>query len=320
MLARAAAASKGDPRHSAFGAPQQHRRRDRGNVVATLRQRGQPQRKHRQPVKQIGAKPSGRDFARQIAIGARDDPHIDRLRPRRADRQHLAFLDCTEQLGLQRQRQLGDLVEQQRPAVGGAEQPVAGRGCPGKGAALVSEQCRFQHRFGERGAVDRDETRVAAWGTIVDEAGNAFLAGSGRAFDEHRDFGRGNPGSEREQRLARLGSGGRIARAVRRRGGESGDQGGGERGVGEGDVKAEAVCRSPCRCVPCRSDENMRDGRDAIARRDDRHGLPGKARQHRKGGRRRRDEQMRECRSKHGARAARAVPIAKLRRPPVVYL
>jgi hypothetical protein len=62
----------------------------------------------------------------------------------------LALLKRAEQLGLKRERELGDLVEQQRAAVRGAEQPLARSGRAGEAALLVTEQHRLQHGLGKR--------------------------------------------------------------------------------------------------------------------------------------------------------------------------
>ena len=74
---------------------------------------------------EIGAEAAGGDFGGEIAVGAGDDADVDRLGAVRADRQDFALLQRAQQLGLERERHLGDLVEQQGAAVGGAEQALA---------------------------------------------------------------------------------------------------------------------------------------------------------------------------------------------------
>ena len=79
-----------------------------------------------------------------------------------ADRAHLALLQHAQQLHLERRRQLADLVEEQRAAVGRPEEAglalVVGAG---EGALLVAEQLALEQRLGQRAAVDGDERR--AW-------------------------------------------------------------------------------------------------------------------------------------------------------------
>jgi hypothetical protein len=56
-----------------------------------------------------------------------DDAHVDRVFLRGAERAHGALLDGAQQLGLHGQRQVADLVEEQRAALGRLE--VALRSC-----------------------------------------------------------------------------------------------------------------------------------------------------------------------------------------------
>ncbi len=141
---------------------------------------------------------------------------------------HFAFLEDAEQLGLKLERHLGDLVEQQSPAVRGAEEALAARRRAGEGALLVAEQHRLEHRLGKRGAVDRDERAVLACRIIVDRAGEDFLAGAGGSVDQDGDVGFGDALGEREQRQAFGVGGGRHFRA----GDQRTREGVADRGVG----------------------------------------------------------------------------------------
>jgi len=71
----------------------------------------------------------------------------------------------------------------------------------------VTKQQRLQHRFGQCGAVDRDERLGGAGGGGVDGARQHFLAGAGRTVDQHGDVGLRHPLGQREQRQ-RFGVGG----------------------------------------------------------------------------------------------------------------
>ena len=141
---------------------QEQRGGDRADVEPARSRSGVQGHRHdvEAPV-EIGAEAAGGDFGGEVAIGAGDDAHVDRLGADRADRQDLALLQRAEQLGLERERDLGDLVEQQGAAVGGAEQALAVRAGAGEGALAVAEQDRLEHRLGERGAIDRGERAVA---------------------------------------------------------------------------------------------------------------------------------------------------------------
>ena len=72
-----------------------------------------------------------------------------------------ALLQRAQELGLQAHVHLGDLVEQQRAAVGLLELADAARDGAGEGALLVAEQLALEQLLGDRGAVDRDERAFA---------------------------------------------------------------------------------------------------------------------------------------------------------------
>ncbi len=103
-----------------------------------------------------------------------------------ADRAHLSVLDDAQHLGLELRVHVADLVEQQGAAVGLGEQPAAGRGGAGKGAANVAKELALEQLIRQRGAVDRHERRIAARPVNVDGARDELLAGSTLAADQHR--------------------------------------------------------------------------------------------------------------------------------------
>ena len=87
-----------------------------------------------------------------------------------ADPLELALLQHAQQLGLERRRDLADLVEEQRAAVGQLEAALAGVDGAGEGALLVAEQLGLQQRLRQRRAVDLDERPVRARRQLVDGA------------------------------------------------------------------------------------------------------------------------------------------------------
>ena len=105
------------------------------------------------------------------------------------------------------QRQVGDLVEEQRAAVGVLEL-AAPAPHAGGGAVLDAEQLGLEQRLDERGAVDRHERPGAARAQLVDLPGDQFLARAALALDEHGEVGgrhalppvRATPASARSHR------------------------------------------------------------------------------------------------------------------------
>ena len=119
-------------------------------------------------------------------MGGAQQPHVDRQLGHRADRPHRALLDRAQQLRLHRQRQVADLVEEQRAAVGGLEEALAVVVRAGERALAVAEELGLEQVLGDRAAVDRHERHRAAHADFVDRAGDELLAGARLAGDEHR--------------------------------------------------------------------------------------------------------------------------------------
>ena len=99
---------------------------DRKNVTSSVtsaaRSRsGGTERNHVQAEEQIRPEPSAADLFGEIAIGCGDDAHVHANRLAAADRLELLFLEHAQELDLGLERQLADLVEEQRSAVGDLE-------------------------------------------------------------------------------------------------------------------------------------------------------------------------------------------------------
>jgi hypothetical protein len=109
-------------------------------------------------------------------------------------------------LALERQRQLAQFVEEQRAAVGDAEQPHARADGARERAAHVAEQFALEQLRRNRCAVDRHERLVGARAAVVQVMREQFLAGAALALDQHRRLGARRAFDERQrvgERLAR---------------------------------------------------------------------------------------------------------------------
>ena len=84
--------------------------REQRDVLAALAQCGHEQLDHRDAVIQIFAETTRFDLGEQVAMGAREQAHIDLFDFCRAEWLHFALLQHAQQLRLQRQRQLADLI------------------------------------------------------------------------------------------------------------------------------------------------------------------------------------------------------------------
>src|SRR6185436_16671026 len=123
------------------------------------------------------------------------------------DAAELALLQKAQQLRLRAERHLADLVEEQRPAVRGLDQPRAIAIGAGERAAHVSEELALDQVLRQRRAVDGGERLRAPRRVAVNRARDQLLAGAGLAEDADRDVAAGDA---RHQR-ANLAHHGRIA-------------------------------------------------------------------------------------------------------------
>ena len=78
------------------------------------------------PEEQVAPEPSLGDVGVQVAVGRRHVAHVDLAALHAARAQHLPGLQRVQQLGLDLQRQLPDLVQEHRAALGGLQQAGLG--------------------------------------------------------------------------------------------------------------------------------------------------------------------------------------------------
>ena len=98
----------------------------RGQVQDVLRARAQGcdvEADDVQAVVEVGAEAAGRDLQLQVAVGGGDDAHVHGASGPAADRGDVLLLHEAQEAALRLERQLADLVEQQRAVVGLHEAP-----------------------------------------------------------------------------------------------------------------------------------------------------------------------------------------------------
>ena len=123
--------------------------------------------------------------ASRFAVGRRQDTHVGLARPRLADALELLLLQEAQQLRLQRQGQVADLVEEQRPALGGLDAPRLVADRARERALGVPEQLARQQLLGQRRRADGDERAFMALALKVHRAGEHALAGAVFAAKQH---------------------------------------------------------------------------------------------------------------------------------------
>src|SRR5260221_12719647 len=151
---------------------------DEADIVAALPQRRHGELDDVEPVEEVLAEAAGGDELGELLVRSANDAHVDRVLLRRADLANAFLLDGAQQLHLHGERQVRDLVEEERAAVCCLEESVAVLRRPGEGALLVAEEFALHQVLGDGAAVDRHERPLAPRAVLVDQAGRQLLAGA----------------------------------------------------------------------------------------------------------------------------------------------
>jgi hypothetical protein len=178
----------------------------RRDFLAPLAQRRQMEPDDVQAVEEVFAEPALGHQRVQIGVGGGDDPDVDAVRLRVADRVHFAGLEKAEQLGLHVEAHVADFVEEQGAARGRANDALEVVGRAGERSAAMAEQLRIEHVLRGRGAVEGEEGRLGAVGIGVNRPRENFLAGPCFTGDQHGHVRRRHPARRRDQRLHLVGN------------------------------------------------------------------------------------------------------------------
>src|SRR5690554_1601559 len=135
-------------------------RDERLNILAPLAERGEMKADHIQPVKEIFPKASLAHLFFKIAVCRGDHAHVDRDLALTPDGPHGALLKRSEQFHLKLARELSNLIEEERPAIRRAEEPLFELMCSRERPALMPKKLTLHQAPWERAAVHRDKGRV----------------------------------------------------------------------------------------------------------------------------------------------------------------
>src|SRR5205823_6884253 len=120
------------------------------DVLPPVAQRRQADRKDAQAVVQVLAEAARLHLVLEATVGGRDHPYVDRAGPGLADGAYLALLEHPQELRLERPAGLGDLVEEERAAVGHLEEPLPiGDGAGERAAPVAEELARSEEHTSE---------------------------------------------------------------------------------------------------------------------------------------------------------------------------
>ena len=189
--------------------------RQQRNVFPSRAQRRQHDLDGVEPKEQVFAEPAGGDLGPNVGVGGGNDAYVHFPRTRRPDPLELPGLQHAQELGLLRQRQVGDFVEKERAAVGEFEPPdPIGLGIS-EGALGVTEQLALEHAIRKSAEVDRHHRARCPCGRRVEPRGDDLLAGAVFAGDQRVRVRGPDPFHQPKHRLHRWGFGNQLRGASR---------------------------------------------------------------------------------------------------------
>ena len=110
-----------------------------------------------QAVKQILSEATVINRSFQIRVGRRQHAHVYPHRLGLADRLDLRLLEKAHELRMNLEREIADLIEKERSAIGGPYDPGVIRGRSGKRASAVPEELTIDDLFWSSRAIKRQE-------------------------------------------------------------------------------------------------------------------------------------------------------------------
>src|SRR5208337_653529 len=145
-----------------------------------------------QPVKQIGTEFLLLHQGTEISIGGGDQTRVRGEGARTPQAFELALLQDAQQFGLELERNLANLIQEDRSPIGQFKAADALRDGAGKGAALMSEELAFQQPGGDGGAVQLHEGARMPHAQVMQSAGDQFFSRPSLAIDKDGGIGGGN--------------------------------------------------------------------------------------------------------------------------------
>ena len=159
------------------------------DVLGVLAKRGHGERNDVEAIEEVEAEFFLGDGFLKVLVGGSNEADIQFDRTGAAEADEFALLKYAKELGLKGGRQFRNFVEEDGSAFRDLEEAFLLGDGAGEGATFMAEEFAFKERFGEGGAIERDEGARFARAVEVDSAGSKFLAGP--AFAQNQDGGIG---------------------------------------------------------------------------------------------------------------------------------
>ena len=157
-----------------------------GNVFGALTKRWDFDAHYGEAIEQILAEAPRLDLGSQVPVGRGEDAHIYLGMGGLTDPFDLSPLQHTEQLGLHLERQLADLVEEDRASRGRFEGPGPCSIRSREGASLVPEELALHEILWDGAAIHRDPGSLRSRRRLMKRPRDELLPRSALSFDEDR--------------------------------------------------------------------------------------------------------------------------------------
>src|SRR5260370_29643886 len=164
----------------------------RPNVFAARPQRRQRDRKYVQTIVEIAAKFVSLHHFNQISVGRSYEANVHLVSPAAAQALKFLLLEHTQQFGLQRQRNISHLVQEQSSFISQFETSNLLRDSSRKSAFLVAKQLAFHQIERNGSAIQLYERASTPRAEIVNRAREQFLAGARLSLDKNGGIRRGH--------------------------------------------------------------------------------------------------------------------------------
>src|SRR6266508_1777889 len=135
------------------GMASQEMQRERRDVFGALTQRRQPDLDRIQAEEQVLSEAPGGDLGADVGVCGREHPYVHLAGARGAEPLEFPGLENPQELGLLARGYVGDLVQEQGPAVGELEPSDAVGPRVREGALDVAEELALEDPFGDSAGV-----------------------------------------------------------------------------------------------------------------------------------------------------------------------
>ncbi len=163
------------------------------DILRTVTQARQSERHHFQAMIQIFAERASADRFFQIAVGGRNDAHVDFNRFVGTDSRDFAAFQHTQKFDLRGERHVSHFVEKQCSPVGIFKLTDAIGARVGERPLHMAKKLAFQNMFAERGTIEGHEGTALAGAVLMNRLCDQLLSRAGIPLDQHRGIGGGDP-------------------------------------------------------------------------------------------------------------------------------